>query len=418
MFLYTWITVAIKIFVLYIWHGRTNIFYNNALQILRDENILFTKIFQSLTNSSYLDIPPDLRLQLQRYTTNTSYRETEVNYELIDEIEASYKVQIDRRVINSGMIALIFKGTNAEGRPIIVKLKRRDILTQLRRGCRSVAAFYGYASYFFPSNIMVRILRPFIQNIDDIIEQCDFDHEISNLRQAKEDFAQLTFIHIPSVYNRTDRIQPTEFILMDFIEGSHMLAPSTTEEVRLQYIEYFAIFTSYSYLFNAIHHTDLHIGNIIFTPTGLGIIDFGMAIQASEETHSVLLGFAEILREERPIHEIDFIDTFKDLFIPPLIKEEMDDVAVVEEMCMAIAQPLMDTIDIDELHITDKVAELGRYLKKDIVLNREFYTLILGIVMMGCKVAIMGPDYNDMDKLKKIERNGINKAYEIIMMTS
>lgn len=410
-----WLRLATQIAALYLWYGKSIPFYNRLLQLLRNDNILFTKIFQSLANSNGYHLNPDLRSQLQHYTANTSYTESEINYELLDEIEHTYNVQIDRRVINSGMIALVFKGVAANGDPVIVKLKRNNIAEQLKRGCDSVLFLYRCVSRFAPRNIYVRILKPFIINIGDIAEQCDFDKEIANLHQAKIDFEPLPFIHIPTVHNTAS--ESSDFILMDYIDGTHVLPPSTTEEERAAYMEKFTIFTSYAFLFNAIHHTDLHSGNIIFTGDGIGIVDYGMATQPSDEIHEIALSICEIIRDRPPFHEIDFIATFKGIFDPPLNKDEMttDIIREVEDICISIAQPFLENMDVDELRITDNLMRLSACLKKEIVLNKSIYKIILGFSMMGTKVSIVGRDYPPK-KLREIETRGLRAAYALIML--
>lgn len=410
IFLGSWALVATRLLFQYMWYGYSRAFYKNVLQLLRNKNILFTKIFQSLANSNNVHIDPDLRTELHQYTTNTSYTESEINYETLEQIETDYTVQIDRRVINSGMIALVFKGTNSSGQPVIVKLKRRAITQQLQEGCASVLLLYKYISYFFPKNIYVRILRPFITNIEDIIEQCDFSNEITNLRMAKEDFEPLPFIQIPTVYNH--RVGPaTEYILMEYIDGTHTLPLDTPDEKRFQILEKFCTFVSYAFLYNAIQHTDLHSGNVLFTPNGIGIIDYGMAIKASDETHDILLSIATILHDQPPLHTIDFIDTFKDLFAPPLDKATMSDVQQVEDACFAIAEPLIDQLEFDELNITDRLANISGLLNQETTLNRDVYKIILGLSMMAGKKSILRPDFSDIQKIHEIERKGLQNAY-------
>jgi predicted unusual protein kinase regulating ubiquinone biosynthesis (AarF/ABC1/UbiB family) len=396
---------------LYLWYDKPT-FYKKALQCLRDENILFTKIFQSLANSSNVQCVPELKAELQHYSANTSYTESEIDYETLDQIEQAYNLQIDRRVINSGMIALVFKGYDADGTPVIIKLKRRDITNRLKKACESVVALYKFISYWYPKNIYVRVLKPFITNIDDIIEQCDFACEISNMKKAKEDYEPLDFIKIPIVYNESPT--ETDYIVMEFIDGTHTLPDATTEDERLEYMEKFGTFTTYAVLYNALQHTDLHSGNILFTPTGLGIIDFGMATQLSDEIHEVILSIAEIIRDQTPLHEIDVIDSFKDIFVPPLNKAEITDIVRVEDIIISIAQPLADNIDLDELNITDSIEVLAQHLGRDIVLNKDVYKIILGLSMMSGKINIMGPHFPN-SRLIEIERRALQNAYALIM---
>ena len=108
--LLTWLSLGTRTLGYYLWFQLLLqdkvAFYEQTLQLLRSHNILFTKVFQSLTNSSSLNIEPDLQRVLTRYTTNVTYTEDEIDQVTIDEVEKNYDVRIDRRVVNSGMIAL------------------------------------------------------------------------------------------------------------------------------------------------------------------------------------------------------------------------------------------------------------------------------------------------------------------------
>ena len=391
------------------WYGKTTTMYAKALELIRKKNILFIKVFQSLANSNSLDLSPEFQSQLQVYNANTSYTDADINYECLDHIETKYDIKIDRHVLNSGMIALVFKGIDSTGKPIIIKLKRNKIQERLRECCDSVSDLYNWMSYMFPTSICVRVLKTFIMNIGDIIDQCDFAREIENTNRAKEDYAPLEFIQVPTVYNDTEK--DPEYILMEYIVGTHTIPPGVD---RNHYMELFNIFTSYVFLYNAIQHTDLHNGNFLFTEKGFGIIDFGMAIQLNDTMHDVVLSIAAIIRDNPPLHEIDFIDTFKDLFSPPLDRSTMKEPAKVEDLCIDIARPLFDSIDADELNILNTVSRLNKYLGKEVVFNTDVYKMLLGVSMMSAKIVIMGSEYSH-EKFIAIQRRALRKAYNLIM---
>ena len=385
--------------------------YEKALELIRNQNILFIKVFQSLANSNSLELSPEFQSQLQIYTSNTSYTDADINYECLDHIETKYDINIDRHVLNSGMIALVFKGIDRDWKPVIIKLKRLHIQERLRECCDSVSALYRWMLYLFPTSMCVRILKTFIVNIGDIIDQCDFAQEIENTKRAKEDYEPLDFIQVPTIYNEEDNTDSPEYILMEYIEGSHTIPPGADRD---QYMEKFNIFTSYVFLFNAIQHTDLHNGNFLFTERGFGIIDFGMAIQMSDAMHDVVLSIAAIIRDNPTLHEIDFIDTFKDLFSPPLDRYSMKDPAKVEDICIEIARPLFDSIDADELNIMNSVTRLSKHIGKEVVFNTDVYKMLLGVSMMSAKIVIMGPEYSH-EKFIRNQRRALRKAYELIM---
>ena len=408
-----WIQLAAVATYWYIRNSRSE-FYRLFLQHLRHENILFTKIFQALANTSSIDLDIDLRSELRPYTMNASYTEAEINYAAIDEVEELYGVRMDRHVANSGMIALVFNGTDVSGNPVVLKLKRTDISNRLHEGCDNVRQFYQWATYFFPKNIIVRALRPFFHNLDDILEQCDFSRELQNMIQAREDYAELGFIHIPAVRNTTTA--DTGYILMDSIPGTHSPAPDTSEEDRLILLFKFCMFITFGYVSNAIQHTDLHTGNVIFMANGdLGIIDFGLAVRFTDDEHEVLLSLGEIIRGAQKIEDIDLIDTFKDIFLPPIRPEEITDQAAFIEQFKAILQPIVDYVDADELNLIDNIDRMGSLLNREMIMTPNFYKLILAMMSMGQLYSIMGHNYVNPELIRSIEMRALNHTFQMIM---
>ena len=404
----------------YLWNPRP-IFYRKLLHRLRQENILFTKIFQSLSNTTSFDLNTELRTELRPYTSNASYTEDEINYDIIDAVETEYGVCIDRHVANSGMIALIFYGTDTSGTPVVLKLKRANISERLRVGCEDIGRFYTWASYWFPRNIVIRALRPFFLNLDDIIEQCNFNHEIAHMTEAREDYAELRFVHIPQARNTptdsdSDTENDTEYILMDRIEGSHLLHPDIAEETRLDLLYKFCLFSSFGYVSNAIQHIDLHPGNVLFMPNGdIGIIDFGLAFRFTDDEHDILLSLGELMRGTNRLEDIDIIDVFKNIFYPPLRSEDITNHEEFADICRSILQPILDYIDTNELSLLDCLDRLSTMMNRDITMVPHFYKTILGMMCMGQLYSIMGRIYENRELLRSIEIRALNNAFLMVI---
>lgn len=406
----SWSVVILRVSAVYLLHGcrRNSAFYHDTLRILRSHNLLFTKIFQSLANSTALQLPPDLRRELTTFTANCPYTLDEIDYECMGSVASQHDIQFDPRPKQAGMIALIFHGVQrGSGRHVILKLKRKNIEGRLREACQSIRSLYDLLSHWFPDHILIRILHPFMENLEDILDQCDFAREIRNLRQAREDFADLECVRIPEVLggqgNSEDDCGP-QHILMTCLHGTHTLGSTATKEDRLRYFEYFCRFMCYGFIFNCLQHTDLHAGNILFMEDGIGILDFGMAFQPSETVHDMMLSVMMILFDERPFYEIDFIETFKELVVPPLVPAEIRDVAAVENLCITIATPLLSSIEMDELNVLDTVQRMSALIGRPLVLHRDLYKLLLGMAMMGNNKTILGPEFSDPRAVLAIEK--------------
>jgi predicted unusual protein kinase regulating ubiquinone biosynthesis (AarF/ABC1/UbiB family) len=415
----TWFGLTSQVLGYYLWYyvaGYRTSFYERTLRLLRNHNILFTKIFQSLANSPSLTLEPDLRSELAPYTATVSYTPDEIDTATLDAVEAAYNVQINRQPINSGMIALVFHGfhRNENQEPVILKLKRRGIDARLLAGCQSVTYFYNQVAYWFPRNLYVRVLRPFIRTINDIIEQCNFGNEIQNMVDAKRDYAELEFVKIPDVYNREDHRTGTPFILMEKIQGVHSLPPETPEEDRLEYLRKFCLFTCFGFVSNAIQHIDLHSGNVLYTPSGLGIIDFGMALRCSDEINDIIITSMEVVREPDMLNRLDVIEEARHLFVPSLTVETMQNVTRAGNIIRDISRQLSNEVTMDELNLTDQLDQLSADLGHEVVLHPDVYKFLLGMSMMGCAVPIMGPYYNHA-KLLEYERTAVDRALLMVM---
>ena len=419
MQLFTWFCLASQVtgyYLLYYLFGYKTAFYQRTLRLLRNHNILFTKIFQSLANSPSITLEPELRTELVTYAATVSYTPTEIDTSTIDSVEAAYNVRLNRTPINSGMIALVFEGVRNDDtqEPIILKLKRRGIDERLQAGCTSVSYLYSHAAYWFPRNLYVRVLRPFVRTINDIIEQCNFGNEIQNMVDAKTDYAELAFVKIPDIYNREDHRAGTSFILMERIQGVHILPPETSQEVRLDYLSKFCLFTCFGFVSNAIQHIDLHSGNVLYTPTGLGVIDFGMALRCSNEMNDIIITAMEVVRDETLLDRLDVVEEARHFFVPSLSVETMQNAPLVGNIIRDIARHLGSEVTIDELNLTDQLDQLSSHLGHEIVLHPDMYKFILGMSMMGCAVPIMGPYYNHQ-QLLDYERVAVDRALLMVM---
>lgn len=398
----------------YVWYRvlRCNyaLFLRHTFQALRNQNILFTKIFQALANSANLTLTPECRAELQPYTNQVSYVPAEIDQTLISAVEATNNVTIDRQVINAGMIALVFQGTQKDvsGQPVILKLKRRGITAHLRKGCDDVAVLYSYAAYWYPQNLYVRVLRPFIRNLGDIIEQCDFEHEMQNLREAKADLAELPYIRIPMCISGTQ-----EYILMEKLEGNHLLPEDTPVPTRLAYLDQYCRFTLFCFLANTIQHIDLHAGNILFQPGGLGIIDYGMAFRPSEEMHEIAIGTVQNILEPEGLDTLVLAHDARHFFDPPL--DISENTPLVNNILQNIARPLRDNITLDELALTDNLNQLSAVLGREIVLNRDMYKMILGVTMMGFLRTVMGPHTLETAEFNAIQKRAMEYTYALVM---
>ena len=293
---------------------------------LTQTNVLFIKLFQSL--SANKSVSPHILNLFRKNTNSSEYHQTDINYDLIDKISEKYDINVDSLVpINSGMIALVFKGQTKEGNEIVIKIKRKDIAARLERGYNQFVFCYQIAkiiTYPIQANDFLESIASFIESKDYIMTQCDFNNEIEVMRTIKEEvdnfsenntITDLDKIIIPDVYNLPG---DDEFIIMDYLSGTTCF--EVDENQKRQYVRILLKFALCSnYLFQYMH-TDLHPGNLICMKEDgmlkLGIIDFGMFLKIGDSNVKLALSrVSDILLNSNDKHK-DFIFYVKDLLNP------------------------------------------------------------------------------------------------------
>ena len=293
---------------------------------LTKSNVLFIKLFQSL--SANKSVSPHLLTLFRKNTNSSEYYQSDIDYVLIEHIREKYDIVIDDLVpINSGMIAIVFKGQTKEGKELVIKIKRKDISERLERGYKQFVYLYHVAkiiTYPMQANDFLESIASFIESKDYIMTQCDFNNEIEVMRTTKEevgDFSEnntisdLDKIIIPDVYNLPG---DDEFIIMDHLSGTTCF--EVDDNQKQQYVHLLLKFALCSnYLFRYMH-TDLHPGNLICMKDEgtlkLGIIDFGMSLNIGDSNIKVALSrVSDILLNSNDKHK-DFIFYVKDLLNP------------------------------------------------------------------------------------------------------
>ena len=297
-----------------------------VLSNLTQSNVLFIKLFQSL--SANKSVSPHMLALFRKNTNCSEYYQSDIDYELIDEISEKYDILVDSLVpINSGMIAIVFKGQTKEGDELIIKIKRKDIEARLERGYKQFVFWYQVAkciTYPIQANDFLESIASFIESKDYILTQCDFKNEIEVMRTTKEEvdnfsenntISDLDKIIIPDVYNLPGDY---EFIIMDYLSGTTCFV--VDDKHKEQYVRLLLKFALCSnYLFQYMH-TDLHPGNLICMKEDgtlkLGIIDFGMFLKIGDSNVKLALSrVSDILLNSTDKHK-DFIFYVKDLLSP------------------------------------------------------------------------------------------------------
>jgi len=279
-------------------------FIKNVSIKLSRENMFYVKFFQAISTNNNL-LNKELVEFLLNYTDNVSFDNKQLDYRFYNNIGIVKRIyphlNIDEKslkIINSGLIAVVFKGTMLD-RDIIVKVIKKDIKEEMRLSIRRIE-FLINLFHKLPCLKPFNLVEIFSENKQIMLDQVNFINEVKNIELFKESFKNVNNIVIPNVYKEFTYYD-NNMIVMDYIEGKKI--NQVYDDEKDDYCLQLAKFGVKCILYDGIYHGDMHPGNILFLSDSeekkLGIIDFGIIGRINrEEQNSFYLFFSKLLAND------------------------------------------------------------------------------------------------------------------------
>ena len=372
-------------------------------------NILFIKLFQALSSHNIGSFNT-----FKKYLDSNIILNHEIDNELLRMVTQKYNIELcNLSPINSGMIAMVFKGKLDNKRDVVIKLKRRNIEQRLLDGFKEFRRIYKLLYYInkysFIKNTrlieIIPVIESFIKNEQYIIDQCKFENEIIATRTMKQnvenekDTPHIDNIVIPTIYNHTD---DTSFILMDYLPCAR--DKLINNKARLYTI---TTFVFYNLLIFNLFHTDLHPGNIIYMDNNkAGIIDFGMHMLIAEQQKDSLLGVVKLLLNKTV--NIDYVICYKQ-FTEPLL-----DTTILSREEYTKLNKIIGMLYTEMFNGTLTEHNIFRYLAETHTCHKNMFLyklspvaikLMLGYTMYCSSVFSLETDYN---VIRQTQEDGFN----------
>lgn len=267
----------------------------NIANYLSDQNIIYSKIFQSLSCGANI-LSKEEMLFLSRFNDEAPYNKEDIwDIDTIIRnvnITTGKSLEVDNIPLKSGMIALAYKG-KLEGEDIIIKVKRKNILAKLNDGLDKMEYIMNLTQYL-PYLNLLSLPEIFEENRDDMLKQTDFKNELNMSEQVYNNFKLIDDIVIPKVYREFTEVD-NRIIVMKFIQGKTL--HNVEKEKRYEYGELIAKYSMKSLLYDRLYHNDLHAGNVIFIEDlennikKIGVIDFGTTGTLSRDQQDIFYTF-------------------------------------------------------------------------------------------------------------------------------
>jgi len=396
---------------------------NNVINRCIKKNILFVKIFQSMTSNKYL--PTEIVDIFKQNTHSVRYDVSELNIQKLEYISKKYNITLSDPVekpFHSGMVSVAYLGTMNDNTKVVIKMKRNQIKQRIESGSANVTFIYNMLyllSSFIPKiQSSLDSFKSITKTTDYLISQCDFEKEIMAIRTSTDEMKKYSVcdnIIIPKVYNTTDDdVKNTDFIILEYLEGK--FPTEITEPTELtQYLKLLVTFITIQIWFFSYYHTDLHTGNILCIKDNdgnskLGIIDFGMNINLTNDIKKSLLIFSETIYTNKDINNAKLSKHVNWFLSDPIDlsilndKEKSEIDSIILNMMIVMQQGRL------EEHIIYKGFEnISTICNKQLVLNMEFVLILISISMSQSSCFILAN--ND---LKNVEET-FEKVYFEIM---
>ena len=293
-------------------------------------NRVYVKFLQALAGDLHL-IDDAGRLELTDFCDSVPV--------LPEEYDFCFEVSLNKRglflesrqPINSGLIALVYRAYDKEGRKYVVKVKRHQIEERLQKDLDELEYVIKRMGEL-PYCKSMRLEHQFAENKSLLTDQLDFFKEVDNIKTFERMFKNVNYVNVPHVYEEYTA-ECNNIIVMDYVEGIKL--QDVAEEDKESYCTLLAKFGLKCTFFDGIYHADLHPGNILFqrqadtdeVPHQLAILDFGVIGRVTREEQNHFYEFIRGLFEHRFEKSVNIMLDHIVETIDPMKSREVDAVA-------------------------------------------------------------------------------------------
>jgi hypothetical protein len=251
----------------YAWTRNYPDFVHRTTERLMLNNLVYTKVFQALV---------------------AKYAPCEAAHTIpypLEEVPVYDGLTI-LEVIGAGMVAVVYAGT-LQGEPVAIKVKRKNIAVKLAAGLNDVHRTLRLVAWL-PGIRRFSLLDVFEEIREMILVQIDFEQEARNQERFRAMFKYNKRIVVPKLY--PEWCTPDRLV-MERLYGGPLEDCPDAAALFSQVIVKCAVLDGFI-------HSDLHVGNVFFMKTGLGIIDFGLMLELAKEQQDTYITLSTFLTRE------------------------------------------------------------------------------------------------------------------------
>lgn len=368
--------------------------------------IVYTKILQWFVSESDNIFMKKLSEFTSQFNDNAPYIDSDIDCDKIEKLKMICKEEeipfsIGKKPINSGTIAIVFKGKVGD-QNVAIKILRRGIKHKLKNATDTLS-FLVYIMSFIPylNNISFKSEIECINK--KLLSQTCFINEANNIKHMQKSLKKFKLAKQTKVI---ESLSDESVIVMDFIDGISM-----DDIIKLsldENIKYANCFLSNMFFLtfgkNTLH-LDLHKGNFLFVEDDIckiSLLDMGMIFVVNAEESNLLYDTYMAIYTD----ECDFLyiaSNYKDSIISNYYgnEEKINNILKAKiPLLFKCKSSIAITRDMESFIIELKY--------NDLKLNNVFNNLILGFLSVLSVLVIFetkGVNISDLikEKLNKIK---------------
>ena len=247
---------------------------------LEDLGPIFVKFGQMLSTRPDL-LPPDIAMELRKlqdkvppFSSDEAVRVIESAYgESIDQVFASF----DSTPLASASIAQVHVAKTHDGKDVIVKVVRPDIIKTIKRDIALLFVLARLAEKYWADGRRLRPVEVVEEYEKTILDELDMQREAASATQLRRNFKNSELLYIPEVYWPLTR---KTVMVMERIYGTPIgdIDALRDQDIDLVKLSEDGVTIFFTQVFkHNFFHADMHPGNIFVSPEGQYIaIDFGI----------------------------------------------------------------------------------------------------------------------------------------------
>jgi len=310
-------------------------FWNRCIQV----NVLYTKFFQALCGTYLFSSVHSIPFSPE-------------------EFEPTFPV---KKILGSGLISIVYE-SEWDGKPIVVKIKRRNIDARIQASIESLQWYLDCIHWVYP--IPVPLLA-FEEIKDSFLTQLNYLQEVKNHKYFQS-IASYPFIQTPTLLE-----EECNDVHLVMTKIDHKPITSFSEKEIQRSISHLIEMVLHLLTHHGFIHGDLHLGNLLFQGDSLGIIDFGFVIQLTQEQKTHIFELVKGLLfhdyESAALHTLHFV-------FGNMSEEQRED---VKSFIIHVYQKSME---IQHSFSVYNFYELNTKLKKyNASFDPLFYKIVLGL---------------------------------------